>query len=30
MRSLISILDFTAEELDRLIDTAMDIIENPE
>lgn len=29
MRSLISILDFTAEELDRLIDTAMDIIENP-
>ena len=30
MRSLISILDFTAEELNRLIDSAMDIIENPE
>ncbi len=30
MRSLIDILDFTVEELDALVATAMDIIENPE
>ena len=30
MRNLISILDFTAEELDSLIETAMDIIARPE
>ena len=30
MRSLIDILDFSIEELDDLIQTAMDIIENPE
>ena len=30
MRSLISILDFTTEELDRLIETAKDIIAHPE
>lgn len=30
MRSLISILDFSVEELDKLIETANDIIENPE
>lgn len=30
MRSLINILDFSAEELQSLIDTALDIIENPE
>ena len=30
MRSLISILDFTTEELDGLISTALDIIANPE
>ncbi len=30
MRSLISILDFSVEELDRLIDTAKDIIARPE
>ena len=30
MRSLISILDFSVEELDGLIQTAYDIIENPE
>ncbi len=29
MRSLIDILDFSVEELDELISTAMDIIENP-
>ena len=29
MRSLISILDFTTEELDGLISTALDIIDNP-
>ena len=30
MRSLISILDFTVEELDALIATAKDIIAHPE
>ena len=30
MRSLISILDFSVAELDALIQTAYDIIENPE
>mgnify|MGYP000032347483 CR=1 FL=1 len=30
MRDLISILDFNVSELDSLIDTAMDIIEEPE
>ncbi len=29
MRSVIDILDFTVEELDELIDTALDIIDNP-
>ena len=29
MRSVIDILDFTVEELDELIATALDIIENP-
>ena len=30
MRSLISILDFTTEELDQLISTAKDIAAHPE
>ena len=30
MRSLISILDFSVEELDKLISTAKDIIAHPE
>ena len=30
MRSLISILDFSVEELDALIETAKDIAANPE
>ena len=30
MRSVIDILDFTVEELDELIDTALDIIDNPQ
>lgn len=29
MRSVIDILDFTVEELDELVDTALDIIDNP-
>ena len=30
MRSLIDIVDFTVEELQQLLDTACDIIENPD
>ena len=30
MRSLISILDFSVEEVDQLLDTAKDIIAHPE